>query len=230
VRLSGAREPVELRAARLEPVLLRGGVAFAVGVGAVEITSHLVNRLVLDRGYRHLDVDSEWNAWAWAGSTAIASAAVMALVLALVFEHHRALFALLAAWFAFLSLDDIAEVHERLGRRLGHLVGYESEDAGRLWVVLYLPAMALAAVALVTVARRLCTSNVARVIVAGLGVLAVAVAAEVVGSIARHNATASMAEIAIEEAAETVGWLLLATALAALLLSVVATAEHARDL
>jgi hypothetical protein len=117
----------------LEPTLLRAGIALAVVLGVVEIASQLVNEHVLDERRRHLDVDTEWNLWAWEGSVTFLVAALAVLLCAVAHPRWRGRLLALGAWLAFLSADDVVEVHERLGIRLGSALGIaEGEEAARL--------------------------------------------------------------------------------------------------
>lgn len=197
---------------------LNAGLALASTVGLLELSSHLLNELALDGRYRHLDVDTEWNAWSWAGSAAIFGAATAAYVCAFTFRRRPRLLGLLAVWFAFLSLDDVVEVHERLGIRLGNATGLAGgEEAGRLWVIVYLPALVASLVALVIIARELLEPRVRNLLHGGLLLLAGAVAAEIVGAGTRRLGDSftwvHVVDVAVEEAAETTGWMLLAVAL-----------------
>jgi hypothetical protein len=217
--------------AAVEPGLLRAGVWAASLVGVAEFVSHVGNELVFDARHRHLDADLEWNLWAWAGSAAIFAAAVAASLGATAIGSWRLRLGLLAAWFAFLSLDDVIEVHERIGIRLGSVTGLvEGEEAGRLWVVVYLPAMAVSLIALLRIGRDLCSAQAERVMHGGLLLIGGAVAAEVLGALTRRlDGSAGWVydlDVAVEEAAETAGWLLVAIALAAASFAAVATAER----
>jgi len=144
------------------------------------------------------------------------AAAVAAFLCATAIPAWRLRLALLAAWFAFLSLDDVVEVHERLGIRLGNATGLVGgEEAGRLWVVVYLPVMAVSLVMLLRVARSVCSAQARRLLHGGLVEIGAAVAAEVVGAWTRRVGGSLGwlydVNVAVEEAAESAGWLLVAT-------------------
>ncbi len=209
----------DIERSALEPGLLRAGIALAISLGVLEIASHLLNELVVDAPHRHLGADTEWNLWAWEGSAAFFAAALSTLLCAVAVPAWRGRLLVLGAWFAFLSADDVIEVHERLGIRLGSALGIDGgEEASRLWVVVYMPAMALSLLALLRVARILCSGPAGRVLHAGLVVLAVAVGAEVAVSLTTRvngsNGWIYDVTVAVEEASESSGWLLVATALA----------------
>lgn len=85
-------------------------------------------------------------------------------------------------------------------------------------MLLYLPALALSLLLLLAIARRLCSAPAARTLHAGLVLLAVAVGAELAGAVTtRADGSWGWSydlTVAVEEAAESAGWLLVATAVA----------------
>jgi len=214
-----------------EPTLLLSGATLAAASAAATIVSQIVNEFVLGSGQPQLDVDREWNIWAWVGSASILAAASVAFLSAVAIRAWAVRLGMLAAWFAFLSLDDIVEVHERIGIRLGTATGLiEGDESARLWVVVYLPAMAVSLVVLLKIRRELCSAPAQRVMHWGLLLIGLAVAAEVLGSVTRRiggsGAWPYDLTVAVEEAAETAGWILLATGVAAVLFAAVAAAEE----
>lgn len=210
--------------------MLRCGILTAALAGSTAVISQAVNELVLETRQRHLNLDAEWNLWAWAGSASIAAAAVAAALAAIAVSSWRARLAILALWLVFLSADDVLEVHERVGIRLGGSFGHGGEDSGRLWVIVYLPAMVVSLVLLVQIAGTLCSAEARRVLHAGLVLIGLAVAAEVAGALTRRLGGALDwiygVSVALEEAGEVAGWLLIATALAAAAFAAVAAAER----
>jgi hypothetical protein len=217
-------------ASAAEPRLVRVGALVAALAGCAALASQTVNELVLETRHRHLNLDAEWNLWAWAGSASIAAAAVSAALVAIAIRSPRARVAVLSLWFVFLSADDVLEVHERIGMRLGRWSGHGGNDSGRLWVIVYFPAMVVALMLLLQIARTLCSAEARRVLHAGLVLIGLAVAAEVTGALMRRVGGALDwtydVSIALEEAGEVAGWLLIATALAAAAFSAVAAAER----
>jgi hypothetical protein len=214
----------------VEPTLLRSGRLVAAIAGCAAVASQTVNELVLETRQPHLNVDAEWNLWAWVGSASTASAAVAAALAAMAVTSARARLAVLALWLVFLSADDVLGVHERAGMRLSRWSGYGADDAGRLWVIVYFPAMAVALVLLLQIARTLCSAEARRVLHAGLTLIGLAVAAEVAGVLTSRLGEALDwtydVNIAVEEASELAGWLLIAAALATAAFAAVAAAER----
>ena len=198
-----------MRADALTFGCLLAGTAAAFTFGA-----HVLNRLALDRRFRDLDADIEWNLLSWLGSAAILTSAVATALLALVLR--RPLLAALALGLSFLSLDELSEVHERIGRRLGEGLGLASgEEAARWWIAIYLPALVVGAVFLWGLAGEARARSTRRTVRVALGLLAAAVVTEAIGAgTTRLDGDLSwvyVVNVGLEEALETGGWLLLAT-------------------
>lgn len=199
-----------------ERLVILGSALAIVGV-SVQTVSHLVNEFVLDGEVRNLDADAEFATFAWAGSVAIFASALGAALVAVV--DDRAPLHLVAAVLAFLSLDEVVQIHERLALRLTE--GFDLPDyvGVRLWLVLYAPLLLAVAWALWGIGRRL-PDEIRRILLGGLGLLVAAVALEGVGLATkwlgeRGVEWPDVLRIAAEEAAELGGWILVATALLA---------------
>jgi hypothetical protein len=200
--------------------LLRAGTVLAIAAALVSgaASARPGDWLAFD-----LNPSGEGNIFAWASTVAAFGAALAAALHALVFRARRRLFAALAAICAFLSLDDMATVHERLGAKVfDQWLGLPDYLSGQLEITLYAPLFASALVILWTLSREE-PRRIAATLVAGVALLVFAVACEFVGVGTRRLADEGVTwvnevRIAVEEAAELSGWILVATALAAVLL------------
>ncbi len=94
------------------------GLVLALVAAVGQTIVGLVNGLVFDGRYGQLDLDREFNVFAWASSAATFAAAFAALLAAIALDEARARWATLAAILAFFSADDLLVLHERLTRRL----------------------------------------------------------------------------------------------------------------
>ena len=197
------------------------GIRLALFAVSFQTVAHLVNEFVLDGDVRNFDADAEFAMFAWAGSIAIFAAGLGAALVALL-ERRQLLFGV-AAVLAFLSLDEIVQIHEQLALKLTSGLGLPDYVGVRLWLVLYAPLLLLLALALWRLAQDL-RVDVRRALVAGLGALVVAVGLEAVGLPTkwlddRGVEWPDVLRIAAEEAAELGGWLLVASALLATVVS-----------
>ena len=198
--------------------LLRAGVVLAlVGVG-VQTVLHLLNLFVLDDRYFHLDVSNEQTAFSWASTVATFAAACAALLLAArPGTQGRGRFALLALLLAHLSLDDFVEVHERLGEWTEDALDLPEAVGVRIWVLVYLPVLAAAALLLLWSALN-APPQPRRYQLAGIGLLVAATFTEGIGVLTKlleehgwdwpHRVRA-----AVEEGFELGGWIILASGL-----------------
>ena len=190
--------------AELAARLRRLGIALTVAAVAVQSVLHAVNAVFLGADVEILDADAEATPATWASSVAVFAAALAAAMLAVAVPSRRRLFGVLAAVLAFLSLDDVAQFHERLNR------------FGETWTLYALPLLALTLVLLWRVAQTLSRPE-RRLVYLGLSLLVLAVAMETLqrawldgyeeGSWVRELDTG------LEEAFELAGWGLVATAL-----------------
>jgi len=94
------------------------GLVLALVASVGQTIVGLVNGLVFDGRYIQLDLDREFNVFAWASSAATFAAAFAALLAAVALEEGRARWATFATILAFFSADDLLVLHERLTRRL----------------------------------------------------------------------------------------------------------------
>lgn len=198
-------------------------VPVAVGAVAIQGVLHLGNAVVLDNRVSSFDADHEGNLIAWAGSSAIFAAACSAGVLALVRARDRLLLGLLAAAVAFLSLDETAALHERIGQAGVRVLGLGDDDYGRIiWPVVLSPLLAGVVLGLWRLAERARPAP-RQAIRAGIALLAVAVAAELAWAAfpisgGEVGSWPDAVAVSLEEGLELGGWLLVAAGLAALAL------------
>jgi hypothetical protein len=212
------------------------GYVFPVAIGAVAIQAalHLGNAVVLDNRISSFDADHEGNLIAWAGSSAIFAAACSAGLLALVRARDRLLLGLLAAAVAFLSLDETAALHERIGQAGVRAFGLPDDDYGRLvWPVVWFPLLAGVVLGLWRLAKRARPAP-RQAIRAGLALLVVAVAAELVWAAfpisgGEIGSAPDALAVSLEEGLELAGWLLVAAGLAAIAFAEVLDLAARRD-
>jgi hypothetical protein len=214
------RFPAQFTAADADR-LLGYVVPFAVTAVTLQALAHVGNAVLLDHRIANLDADHDGNLLAWAGSAAIFAAACSAAVLAVI--RRRAVLGLLAAAALFLSLDETASIHERLGQAGVNALSLSDDDYGRLiWPVILFPILVVVALGLWRVAST-ARPNPRRAIAIGFVLLVAAVAAELVWAAfplsgGEIGSWPDALAVAIEEGLELGGWLLVAGGLAAVAL------------
>ena len=203
---------------RIEDRLLSAGVALALAAAVVSVAaSARPGRYVFD-----LDPGAEGNAFAWASIVATFGASFAAGLHALALPERRLRLGVLAASIAFLSLDDLATVHERLGRKVfGDALDLPDNAAEQLEITVYGPLFVVILAIVWSLAREE-RSRIAKTLLAGAGLLALAVASELAGIGTRgigegDTSWENRARVGLEEAAEVSGWILVACALSAML-------------
>jgi hypothetical protein len=180
-----------------------------------------------------LDPGGEGNIFAWASTVATFAAAYASVLLAFALPDRWFRFTALALSFAFLSLDDMTEMHERLGEKVfDEGLDLPATVAEQLEVLLYAPVFAVALWITWTLARE-SRPQVSRVLVVGMSLLALAVVTELSGIITRkleeHGVPrVNGVRVGIEETAELAGWILVATALTALACAALASQRAVR--
>jgi hypothetical protein len=227
-RLKTIAFPRTLEDERMEPVseqVIAIGVTLSVVGVVLQTALHLTDILVFDRGVNIFDADEDYTVSAWASIVTTFTAAMGALLAGLV--TRRWFFFWLAALFAFFSLDDFVRAHERIGE-LGTVVGIEKDlELGRvIWPLLFLPVLAAGA-ALLWLAAREFSGRAAWLTHAGVLVLACAVVLEAASAGLfqlgyDHKSWLYEIEVILEEGAELVGWIWIATALIAVVCSTLA--------
>ena len=202
--------------------LLTVGFALAVIAVAAQTVGHLTNAFVLDYEIWNLDADQDGNALSWASSVATFSVGLGAFLLGLLAPTPIWRLLALAAILAFFSVDDVVGIHERLASETVHGLDLRESFGRALWPLLYFPLLGFAVLALWRLAAE-SEARIRRAILLGLGLLAVAVAAEATSvlwwSDQAGRPLADDLEVAIEEGAELGGWIILAAALGGILVS-----------
>lgn len=204
----------------VDPVdrILTAGRWLAIVGGLTLLVVHLVNLAVLER--RLLNANLETTVWTWTSVVAAAGVAIGAALHALLVTARRTEYLTLVGAASFLSMDDLITVHETVAGLILTATGLSEKWDSVVWPVVYLPFLAVLVLLLERLTRDVPT-RIRRHTLAGLGLLAFAVAVEVV--IAPWSGTdAGRVEFVgggVEEAAEQAGWTLLAVALIALAVS-----------
>jgi hypothetical protein len=201
--------------------LVAAGVVIALVAITVQSVGHLVNELGFDGRVTLLDADGEGTFFAWAASVAIFAGGFVMFVHALILEWgDRSRYGALAAVLVFLSLDEIIQVHERLGTAVGgDLLGLPGWADVRLWLVIYAPLLLVTLVLLLGAARQ-ADEWPRRSIRGGVGLLVAAIAIEGSGLLTkwleeRGTDLPDVLRITVEEATELAGWVLIAGGLTA---------------
>lgn len=194
--------------------LVRRGFVVAGVLATVQTAVHLVNYWTARNPL--WDANAEKNPMALLSAVVIAAAAWGAFGQRREVRSRRPAL-LLGAILAFLALDEVLRIHERVGWRAARLLGLSGDWDSVIWPVLYVPIMLTVVALLVLLARR-SSRTVRNAVYTGLGLLATAVLIEVASAPFSTESTASGAVHAIaggvEEASELAGWLVVATALA----------------
>lgn len=196
------------------------GLALAVAGVALQSVAHLVDLWAFDLEVEVVRAESDTSAWAWASIVATFTAAVGALLLHAARFGRPARLAVLAAAVAFLSLDDMIQVHERLSALVTDLGAPEEWHLARLfWVAVFLPLLAVTFLLLWDLSRTL-PARFGRLVLAGAVLLVVAVGLEVVSPALfwlgfDHGDLLYELEVVLEEGAELGGWAVVGTALVA---------------
>lgn len=192
--------------------------AAVVALAAVVLQSvgEVVN-FALDADIDAVDADEELNGFAWASSMSTFAAAFFLFVPAVAVPTLDRLRLLAAGALAFFSLDDAVGFHERLAERSVQVLDTAVSLQRILWPFVYLPLLAFVFVILFRMARRH-PDAIGTALLAGLALLALALAAEMTSALYVEDGAetwGSIIEVAVEEGAELVGWILIAGALAA---------------
>jgi hypothetical protein len=214
---------------RMMDRLLSDGLVLAVVAVTIQTAAHLLNAAFI--GTVALNANAEGNVFAWASGAALVAAALACALHAWLVQDGRRAFVAVAAMLAFLSLDEMTAIHERIVARVVELGDLPIAWDSVLWPVLYAPLVGAVFVLLLVLASA-APPRAGRFIVVGLGLLVAAVVAEVASApVSTGSNWPHVLEGAVEEAAELGGWIVIATALAVISLTalrgVVAPRPHA---
>jgi hypothetical protein len=226
---TGAIADLAPSTAALERRTLRVGVALALALAAFQAAVHLINLVFFDLRIDMINADSDTGAFAWASSVATFCGALLLCLLAIMRPTRTWPLVALAGAVAFMSLDDMVGLHERVSG-LGTTLGPIEHFARIFWPLVFMPLLAATFVGLFGVAAGLRDPS-GRVLLAGLVLLVVAVALEMASPIlfalgSDHGELAYELEVVLEEGAELAGWILISTGLAAALLTSAPEASH----
>lgn len=213
---NGSRAPADLGGR-----LVALGFVLAVVAVVLQTTGHLLNAFVLDYGVWNLDAGQDGNALSWASSAATFGAALGAFLLGIAAATPVWRLVLLAGALAFMSVDDVVAIHEKLAFA-NYGVDIPNVIRRGFWPLLYLPLFAFVGLTLWQISARM-QERIRRSIQLGLGLLAFALVAEVVATLwwsdddTSDRVLMGDLEVAAEEGAELAAWILIATGLLAIL-------------
>ena len=209
---------IDSRERALERRIVVTGTFAAISAAAVQTTCHLLNAFVLDDRYRALEADAQGNVFDWVSAMAIAAAASTAIACAV--PHARRLtYGLSGALLAYLSVDELAGFHERLGTAIApHLPGPLSGLGDRVTPLIYLPLIGTVFVLLWVVAAR--GTAGAGLLRWGLGLLTGAILIRLAAAgvkLAGDQVSGPARDVgaALDQAFQLAAWLLVAAGLAA---------------
>lgn len=197
--------------------LLKTGVALAVVGAGLQAVVHLFNLFALDRRYYQLDASGEGTAFAWASTMATFAAALGALFWAGSDQRVRGRAVLLAALLTYFSFDDFVQVHERFGQDLADAVDLPEAVGVRIWILIYLPLLGLAAYIVWTISVHT-MERIRRFQLGAIALLAAGVVSEGAGILTkaleeRGFESPHVVRAGLEEAVELAGWTVLTAAL-----------------
>jgi hypothetical protein len=194
--------------------IVAGGWLVAVLTVAAQTAAHLTNAFALGRAHPGLDLAVDRNVFDWMSFSAALVAATGLIVLMTLAPARRRSAALLALLVPFLAVDDLTNLHDRLGVPFAGALPSPFDRVDE-WStpVLYLPVLALTFCLLLCHARS--TTKPARQVQAALFLLTAAVAVRVFVAILAirevHPGEASrVIGVAVLEGAELGAWILLA--------------------
>ena len=205
--------------------LVATGLILAGAAVVLQTCLYVLNVYGLNRAVDLFDLE-EGGLVTWVTSSTTFSAAVLVLILGLIDPARKHRTTALAAGLAFISFDDAVFLHERIASRIAAELDVSDSYIQVIWPLLYLPLLATIAVLLLGLARN--TRPAHRLVVAGLAILAGAVALEVAShALSRADVESDswlwVLEISLEEGAELVGWVLIAIGAAIRLVAVAET-------
>jgi hypothetical protein len=198
--------------------ILNVGFALALVAVVLQTAAHLTNAFLLDYEVWSIDASGDGNALSWASAVATFGAGLAAFLIGLMPQRPDWRLVTLGCVLAFLSLDDVAMVHEKVAFSAADAVGAPDVVARATWPLLYLPLFAFAVVTLWRLAVG-AQDRVRQAIQWGLALLALALVLETLATLWWEDDSRPLIddlEIALEEGAELGGWILIATGLLAI--------------
>ena len=191
--------------------LLRITAVLAIAAAAAVTVGGIANHFLLGNRIADLDPELELSLNNWVTVVASFTGALAAALHALILPARRQWFGVLAVIFAFLSLDDLVRLHERIGESVGLFENVET--------VLFMPVFG-AALLIVWALAREASGDAGRFLRVGLILLVAAVLVDLGSTITHALERAGIAwpqptRVAIEEGLEVSGWILVSGALVA---------------
>ncbi|MFM7616683.1 MAG: hypothetical protein ACKO72_04385 [Actinomycetes bacterium] len=208
---------------------LRVAVFLSLCAAVIQGCVHLADLVLLDRRWEYLDAGGDAGVFMWASAVATFAAAVGLAWCAVLVRRGRRPLLLMAAFVAFLSLDDTVQIHERAGDLVQRLS--TTTEIGRLaWPVIYLPLIAALALGLVALTRR-APGRIGRLVALALIAFGIAVLLELASFLILrlgfdYGGWVYETEVAIEEGLELAGWMVIAAALGACSLHLAARTDR----
>lgn len=197
-------------------------VGLAIATAGVVTLGGIVNHFAFDDGIPDLDAGREGSLNNWVPVVVSFSGALAAALHAFFVAARRVAFGVLAALFAFLSLDDQVQLHERVAENLdGRLEALPRAIADHFETVIFAPIFGLTLVVGWAIARGV-PARLGRTLRVGLILLVAAVVVDLGSTITRDLAREGTAwpqatRIAFEEGLEVSGWILASAALVTIL-------------
>jgi hypothetical protein len=190
-------------------------VAVAAALAAVLLAVGAWNALT--GGSDLLNPDVEGSLFQLVSAVVTTAAAAAAVGHAAALRARRVRFAALGAGLAYVTVDDLLVIHERVSESFGEgVLGLPAHIAVRLWILLFAPLL-LGILVLVAAEARRAGAPLGWVLAGGLAALLTAVLVEAVGGVTRDpgfletvGGKPETGRYLLEEALELGGWTLVA--------------------
>jgi hypothetical protein len=206
-------EPTDLDSTADQLLRISGALAIA-GAGFL-LVGGLVDYFLFDERIEDLNPKLEGNLLTWLSVVAVFGGAFAAALHALILPGRRGQFAALAAIFAFLSLDDMVQIHERVASKLEPLFFEHIES------VIFLPLFVAAFLIVWRLAREV-PARAGQFLRVAMLLLVAAVVVDLFATVTMNleeegTPWPHAVRIAIEEALELSGWILVSGTLTTVL-------------
>ena len=224
-RLRSIFRPLDQQASVQGPIDLRLGRWLQLGRTTALIAAltlllvHYANFIFLNSPLSFLDANSEGTVWSWASALATGTVTAAALLGICVEPARLGLFLSLSAVCAFLSLDDMVALHERVAEWAYETLRIAETWDSIIWPVLYFPLLFIAFLGLLRISRA-SPPQIRATIKLGLWAFVLALALEIISAPwSTDDNLVHIVEGGVEEALELAGWLLAATGTLAAVIS-----------
>lgn len=210
-RVRAGHETVAGESVSLAERLLTWGLYTAVAVTLLQTIGDLYDWLATDLRIILLNADDDRSIYPWIPTTAIFMGA-LTLFLQNQLKPVTGFRRWLPLVLAYLSLDEMVGLHEHVVNLTDRL-GIGASHGRLIWPALYMPLMAVTAIALWRMARDM-APRAERFIRAALVMLATAVVLEIISKfLVDDYPNAYQVEVIVEQNLELAGWTLLGAAL-----------------